>query len=329
MRYTQQHVWGLVLAGGEGTRTREFLSRLCGGRGIKQFCAVIGRRSMLQHTLARVEQLIPRERILVVVSADHQEEVHQQLYDWPAKNIIVQPLNRETAPGILLPLAHISQRDPFATVAIFPSDHCILDEASFMEAVATATSEVRHFVREIILLGTTPTGLDEGYGWMEPGAAEHGRRTRTVCRFWEKPHQQKALELLEHGAVWNTFVCVAQASALWEMTRQAAPELERDFALIRHMLSTPQATFMTERVYHLMAPVNFSSGICQKLPSRLRMLSVPEVGWSDWGSPERICETLQQLGKWDECLRRLQQRNDSTVLSFRPSTSALLASVRL
>ena len=40
-------LWGIVLAAGEGTRVRAFLSELCGGRGIKQFCAVIGRRSML------------------------------------------------------------------------------------------------------------------------------------------------------------------------------------------------------------------------------------------------------------------------------------------
>ena len=62
---TQQRLWGIVLAGGEGTRVREFLTQLCGGRGLKQFCAVVGRRSMLEHTLARVERLIPRERILV------------------------------------------------------------------------------------------------------------------------------------------------------------------------------------------------------------------------------------------------------------------------
>ena len=60
--WTEQ-VWGIVLAAGDGARVRAFLSNLCGGRGIKQFCAVIGRRSMLEHTLVRVEMLIPRQRI--------------------------------------------------------------------------------------------------------------------------------------------------------------------------------------------------------------------------------------------------------------------------
>jgi mannose-1-phosphate guanylyltransferase len=82
------HLWGIVLAAGDGTRVRKFLSGLCGGRGIKQFCAVIGHRSILQHTLARVEQLIPRQRILIIVSRYHREEVAQQLRHWPKDNII-------------------------------------------------------------------------------------------------------------------------------------------------------------------------------------------------------------------------------------------------
>ncbi len=316
MAYGRQNLWGIVLAGGKGTRTRDFLTRLCGGRGIKQFCAVIGRRSMLQHTLARVERLIPRERVLVVVSPEHREEVNQQLQHWPLENIIFQPLNRETAPGILLPLAHVSQRDPFATVAIFPADHFILDEDRFMETVDTAATEVRRFVGEVVLLGATPTGADDGYGWIEPGTKDLGRDTRAVRYFWEKPETHKAYGLLKQGAVWNTFVCVAQATALWKLTRQAAPDLERDFALIRHLLPTKHAAFITERVYQRIESVNFSSAICQVLPSRLRVLAMPDVGWSDWGSPKRICKTLQQMGRVEECLQRLQQRNEAAMFPF-------------
>ncbi len=80
-------LWGIVLAGGNGTRVRGFLSQLCNNRGIKQYCAVVGRRSMLEHTLARVEMLIPRQRILVVVSEDHQPEISQHLAHWPSEKM--------------------------------------------------------------------------------------------------------------------------------------------------------------------------------------------------------------------------------------------------
>ena len=121
----KRNCWGVVLAGGEGCRVQTFLAALCGGRGIKQYCAVLGRHSLLEKTLMRVQRLIPPERILVIVDARHRREAAQQLPHWPQENILYQPANRETAPGILLPLAHISHRDADATVAVFPSDHFI------------------------------------------------------------------------------------------------------------------------------------------------------------------------------------------------------------
>jgi mannose-1-phosphate guanylyltransferase len=283
---------------------RAFLRHLCGGRGIKQFCAVIGRRSLLEHTLMRVERLIPRERILIVVSPRHREEVEQQLAHWPAANIIYQPANRDTAPGILLPLAHISHRDPFATVAIFPSDHFILKEEQFMAAVESAVAEARHFPREMILLGMAPDRTEEGYGWIEPGREEVGREARAVQRFWEKPSLTHAQDLLARGALWNTFVIVARAPTLWRLVRQEIPDLYHAFTEIRQALGKLHAPLVTERVYKTLRAVNFSSSVCEPLAPWLRVLPVPEVGWSDWGNAKRICDTLQQLGKMDDAVQR-------------------------
>lgn len=305
---TDRKLWGIVLAGGEGTRVRAFLQHLCGGRGIKQFCAVIGRRSMLDHTLARVERLIPRTRILVVVSTDHRQEVAQQLWHWPADNVIFQPTNRDTAPGILLPLAHVSHREAFATVAIFPSDHFILDEARFMTSVRRAVAETQRFPQELTLLGMTPERAEEGYGWIEPAGEEMGRETRAVRRFWEKPSLTRAHELLTRGALWNTFVCVARAATVWEMTRQTAAELYCSFMAIRRALVHSHAGQVTESVYRVMRPVNFSTEVCERLPAKLRVLPVPEVGWSDWGSVERICDALQRLGKMSDTVQRTLSR---------------------
>ncbi|MGE0822127.1 MAG: sugar phosphate nucleotidyltransferase [Candidatus Binatia bacterium] len=303
---SERHLWGIVLAAGEGTRTREFLTHLCGGRGIKQFCAVTGRRSMLQHTLDRVQQLIPRERIVVVVSTDHHAEVQAQLSSWPAENLIFQPCNRDTAPGILLPLAHVLQRDPLATVAIFPSDHFILQEGRFMSAVRRAVTEVERFPQDFVLLGMTPDKVEEGYGWIEPGTRAEHRTTLSVRRFWEKPDAVTTHSLLSRGAVWNTFVCVSWAPTVWHLVQQVAPDVAAAFAEIRQAIGTPTAAAVIDRIYATLRSVNFSSGVCEPCVARLRVFPVPEVGWSDWGSAQRICDTLAQLGKLDDCLARLR-----------------------
>ncbi len=323
---TVTKLWGIVLAGGEGTRVRAFLRQLCGGHGLKQFCAVIGRRSMLEHTLARVKRLIPREHILVVVGQDHRAVAEAQLAQWPADNVIYQPSNRDTAPGILLPLTHISHREPFATVAIFPSDHFIVDEERFMAAVNQAVTETRRFPRQLTLLGMTPDGPQEGYGWIEAAQQEEGRETRAVKRFWEKPSAAQAHELCRRGALWNTFVCAAQAATVWEMTRQARRELYEDFMAIRRTFTRSHSEELIENVYRTMRPVNFSVDVCERLPDRLRVLPVPEVGWNDWGSVDRIFASLRQIGKLEDVLARLRHHSRKETLS--PSVQAATSRLR-
>jgi mannose-1-phosphate guanylyltransferase len=191
-----------------------------------------------------------------------------------------------------------------ATVALFPSDHFILDEERFMASVQRAVAETQGFPHELTLLGMTPDGVEEGYGWIEPAGEERGRASRAVRRFWEKPSLPWAQAILARGALWNTFVGVARAATVWEMTRQTAPELYDSFTVLRRALAHRHTAQVTEDVYRLLRPVSFSTEVCERLPTRLRVLPVPEVGWSDWGSVERIGDTLRRLGKLNEAVQR-------------------------
>lgn len=300
-------LWGIVLAGGNGTRVRGFLSQLCNNRGIKQYCAVVGRRSMLEHTLARVEMLIPRQRILVVVSEDHQPEISQQLAHWPSENVIVQPENRDTTAGILLPLVHIARRDPHALISVFPSDHFVRDEKRFMTFVDHAVKETILFPESFVLLGMTPDRLEDGYGWIEPSIEQSDRITHPVTRFWEKPPPSQAQILWDRGALWNSFVCVTSCHTLWEMVRLALPDTYLHFMELYHALGTPEAQRVTKRMYSRLRAINFSAGVCEPWAPMLRVLPVPDVGWSDWGSVERIVATVELLGKKHELLARLHR----------------------
>jgi mannose-1-phosphate guanylyltransferase len=260
---------------------------------------------MLEQTLERVERLIPRQRILVIVSEDHQIEVARHLAHWPRENIIFQPQNRDTTAGILLPLAHIAKREPGATVAIFPSDHFIADEPRFLDCVRHAAAETYGFPGSFVLLGMTPDQVEDGYGWIEAAPAENHRLTRAVRHFWEKPSRSQAQTLWQQGALWNSFVCVAKAHTVWEMVREAAPDVFMHFLRIYHALGTPDAHHVTRSVYSYLRAVNFSAGVCEPWANTLRVLPVPDVGWSDWGSAERIMATFDRLGKKAELIARL------------------------
>jgi mannose-1-phosphate guanylyltransferase len=300
------HVWAVVLAGGEGTRVRSFLQQHCGGSGLKQFSTIIGQRSMLRCTLDRAVRLVPPERVLVVVSTDHREDVEAELAHWPKQNIIYQPRNRDTAPGILLPLAHITNRDPAATVVVFPSDHFIRDEERFVGAVEKALSELHRNPSRMILLGTPPQrGEETEYGYIV-GAAKRGRRDDAipVAGFVEKPPLTHAKELIQRGALWNTMVCAVENAVLWDMVQRTSPILYHAFRLIQMSLRSGSLDAL-EHIYQAIPSVNFSSGICEPLSTRLSVLPVPDVGWSDWGTPGSILRTLKKLGEFEAfCARR-------------------------
>jgi mannose-1-phosphate guanylyltransferase len=275
--YQIGQLWGIVLAAGEGSRVRAFLSDLCGGRGIKQFCAILGQRSLVQATLDRVERLIARRRIVVVVSQHHREEVAQQLRGWPAENIIFQPDNRDTTAGLLLPLAYVAYRDPLATVAIFPSDHFILQEERFMEAVRHGVRETQTFPWNMTLLGILSEGPKDGYGWILPGKEEKERETRAVREFWEKPTQAQTQQLWQQGALLNTFVCIAQSKTLWSIARRTTPEIYERFQQIQQVLGTPAEEKIIAQMYTAMPAVNFCAGVCEPLATELRVLPTPDV----------------------------------------------------
>jgi len=297
--------WAIVLAGGEGSRVQPFLAELCGGRGIKQFCTIIGDRSMLQHTVSRVQKLTRKERILVSLNSRHRSDATEQLSVLSPENLIFQPTNLDTAPGILLPLAHISHRDPDAVVAVFPSDHFIRNEESFMACAARAVRELKRHRDALILLGLSPEWPDDSYGWIEPAVVQHHQGSVPVQAFFEKPDPTEARKLMLRGSLWNTFVFVARAEVLWKMVAASAPELYCIFSTIRLMLPSDHTRSVIEFAYRSLRPVNFSSAVLTRSSSHLRVIRVPPVGWSDWGTKERILASLEEIGRLEECLQRL------------------------
>ena len=52
-------MWSIALVGGDGVRTKEFIRRWLGAEKPKQYCTLVGSRSMCQHTLDRTARLTP------------------------------------------------------------------------------------------------------------------------------------------------------------------------------------------------------------------------------------------------------------------------------
>ena len=53
-------------------------------------------------------------------------------------------------------------------------------------------------------------------------------------------------------------------------------------------------------VYRLVPAASFSEEILERNPASLLVLELSGVLWGDWGTPRRICRTLERIGKIDE-----------------------------
>ena len=86
-------IYGLVLAGGKGTR----LYPLSRSEKPKQFLKVINEKSFLQNTVDRILPLINKENIYIVTNKEYEEKVKLELNNINSNNVFTEPMNKETA----------------------------------------------------------------------------------------------------------------------------------------------------------------------------------------------------------------------------------------
>src|SRR6267142_3147511 len=130
--------WAVILAGGDGTRLRSLTRTISGDDRPKQFCPIIGGRTLLDQTSRRVALSVASERTLTVLTRTHERFYTPLLKNAPKARLVVQPDNKGTAPAILFSLLRIAQLSPTATVAFFPSDHYFADDEEFMSHIESA-----------------------------------------------------------------------------------------------------------------------------------------------------------------------------------------------
>ena len=292
-------LWAVVLAGGEGVRLRPLVRRVCGDERPKQFCSLLGSRTLLRETLDRVGRLIPPERTVVVGMQSHARYQASEFGEPPGPYVLNQPDNRGTAAAVLLAAQWIEAREPQATVVFFPSDHFIGEEGVFITRVAEMVGFVDRQPEWMILLGVVPSEPETEYGWIQPGErvgwTGHSPVYR-IRRFREKPSKEVAKALFADGCFWNTFIFAGRPAVVLAAGRECSPSLYDRLARLPAFWGSEHERWALRHAYALAPTVNFSRSILEACALPLAVLKAPGLTWCDLGSPERVAKTLTEVG---------------------------------
>jgi mannose-1-phosphate guanylyltransferase len=280
-------LWSVVLAAGKGRRLWPLTAGIP-----KQFWRPTGTGSLLDETLTRLAPLSSADRTVIVVDAAHREYIGAQPAYRERGHVLFQPTDRGTAAGVWFGLTPILAEDPDAVVLLTPSDHGIGDEAAFRRGISDAAASVRSS-DGVVLLGVEPSAASGDLGWISLTSAGRPGSICPVTGFVEKPHPTLARRLRASGAVWNTMVLVARARDLVALSEAHLPEVTTTTFLRAAAEPARSRHAFFQALYPLLPTADFSRDVLTKSRG-LRAYTWPSsVGWSDLGTPERLCAWLR------------------------------------
>lgn len=304
--------WGIVLAGGEGARMRPLIRQWLGEDRPKQYCSFVGSRSMLQHTIDRAHSIIPEENMVTVIGQDHRRYLTESQSRSLPGLVLEQPKDLGTAPGAFLAIAYVLADNPEASVILFPSDHFVRPEDRFREHLLHAFELVEKFRGQILIAGALPDRADTDCDWIGPGnqSANGGspflaHAPKQVVCFHEKPGCMEARSLLRRGCLWDTMIVAARAKTLWTLGRQCLPAMMHEFdaflAVLRSIrngqLDPKFEASALAAIYSNLTPADLTKDFLHLNLRQSMVLPMDGVEWCDWGSPQRVTETLTRLGR--------------------------------
>jgi len=314
-------IYALILAGGSGERFWPLSRRA----RPKQLLSLVSDKTLLEQTLARLEGLVPNERILVLTNAEQESAVRKLLGNFPKENIVAEPAKRDTAAAVALGTGWVVARDHAATMLVLPADHVISNQVAFQESLALAADAAEE-TGELVTIGIKPTWACPGYGYIEQGMPVRLRKrsdaVHRVLRFREKPNLDLAESFLRKGNFrWNAGMFVwSVPTVLREFNRQA-PELADFISQLRAPKNFEKA--LRER-FSKLPRISFDYAIMEKAD---RVLVVEaSFDWDDIGSWRAVANYFEKdnQGNAANCAITALDSSHNIIFEEEGTTIALL-----
>ncbi len=274
----------VILAGGRGTRFWP-LSRK---RRAKQLLALDGKRTMIQQTVSRLLSLADPKRFWIISNDDLHREIARQLPRIDKKQLLAEPVGRNTAPAIGLAAFILERTTPNAVIGLFPSDHVIGDLQKYRDVIAKGI-EIAAAGENIVVLGIRPSRAETGYGYIQAGA-ETSNGALQVQRFTEKPDAKRAAEFVAAGHYyWNSGMFLWSARTLADAMREHLPKTAALLETIATTFGTSKFSETFKRLYPRCENISIDYAVLEPRSAKGESKSnifclAADFGWNDLGS---------------------------------------------
>jgi len=287
-------LYAVIMAGGIGSR---FWPRSRRAHP-KQFLDVLGPASLIQSTFARLQPLIPPDRVYVVTHADYVAQTREHLPAVPAEHVLAEPVARNTAPCIAFAAARLHALDPDATLVVLPADHVVTNVGRFHEVLRAAVAKAEEGgasrgegAGPLVTIGIEPTHPETGYGYIQydstlrEGQGDGQPRAFPVRAFAEKPDLATAERFLDSGDfLWNSGMFVWRADAILAALRQHLPDVHHAFAPLEAAFGTDGEAEAVAHAYARTPKISVDYGVMEPAAAAGNVFVVPGAfGWSDVG----------------------------------------------
>ncbi|MDP2767787.1 MAG: mannose-1-phosphate guanylyltransferase/mannose-6-phosphate isomerase [Candidatus Methanoperedens sp.] len=268
--------YAVILAGGVGSRFWPFSREL----EPKQFMKIIGQESLLQATIQRLKGVVDPARTYIITNNIYFYEVKAQITKFriPDKNIILEPVGKNTAPAVGLCAKLISRLDKEAVLLVLPSDHYIKNINNFKQTIKKAIACARKDF--LVTIGIKPSAPSTGYGYIKAGYRENGYFV--VDKFLEKPDLNKAKKYFKDKQFfWNSGMFIWKAAVFLEEARKYLPKLYANLQRINSVNDIP-------KIWPRIEAISVDYGIMER--SQRIALIPADFYWTDLGSWDALAE---------------------------------------
>jgi len=273
--------YAIIMAGGRGERFWPASTRA----HPKQLLDLFGDTPLLTAAVRRIEPLIPRDRILIITSADLIDAVHKALPDFPVRNLIGEPCGRDTAAAIALGAALIRDRDPQAVFAVLTADHVIGRDEVFRQTLAQGMEYAAHHPA-LVTIGIPPRFPSTGFGYIRTGESAPipgPIAFRRALQFVEKPDAETAGQYVASGVYfWNSGMFMWSMASIIAAFQSFRPPLAAMMDRLRGHCGDPDFSARLAAEYNRLEKISIDYAVMEKADNIL--MAECAFDWDDVGS---------------------------------------------